>query len=162
MQISNVIGIHKLVFAIITQLLCQIVVNVLVIICGVGDRRGVGGDGGGGATTTPAGGVGWRGATTTAVCPNSSWNDSSELCKLWAQIQTLSATVNALTGSAANGKRSRRSLTSQANYQDMTSDEQETIVALIDAYKAIIPCCYPSMDCNGVAIKDVFSRIRNS
>ena len=58
MQISNVIGIHKLVFAIITQLLCQIVVNVLVIICGVGDRRGVGGDGGGGATTTPAGGVG--------------------------------------------------------------------------------------------------------
>jgi len=100
--------------------------------------------------------------TSVILCPYNGWVDEIELCKLWNQVQSLSTTVDtliSLVNALLLGKRSKRSLSLPGNYQNMTTTEQETLVALIDAYNAIFPCCFPATDCNELVIDEVSARI---
>lgn len=88
--------------------------------------------------------------------------DELELCKLWNQVQSLSASVEALIAlvNILIGGRVKRALTTPASYSAMSTLEQDIIVALIDGYEAIYPCCSsPIRDCNEVEIQSVADRV---
>ena len=98
-----------------------------------------------------------------AECPYNGWVDEVELCVLWNQVQGLQATTQELIILvqqllAAGGRRKREDLTTPANYVNMSTDEQETILVLIEVYTCLYECCQ-TRDCNETYIQEMSSKV---
>jgi len=97
-----------------------------------------------------------------AECPYNGWVDEVELCILWNQVQGLQATTQELIilvqQLLAAGRRKREVLTTPSNYVNMSTDEQDTILVLIEVYTCLYECCQ-TRECNETLIEEMSGKV---